>query len=275
MNNRSLYFGSARGIDSSFPYGDLREHEAVEAYAHIVESSLKPFPSGIQFALIELIEFQESGDRRSSSIVYSSLSEDAGREIMRQHYDVIRTLKREPGMDWSTLSANIVHFGPTVFCMRKPHDASVQAEQGEPRWSEPSSVILPGDYRITDEPDEASVLAKLDAYAKRVAAILPTGAGVLHVLVVPFSMLDAEGQGKKLGAACILVDAVDSIADDVIEALYTKAQLFWLRFCSSRAWLADGTGARLTKQRAVAARIPNDSGVWAFDLMTKRGAFIT
>lgn len=45
--------------------------------------------------------------------------------------------------------------------------------------------ILSGNHRVTEEPDEARVWAKMNAYAKRVTgAILPGPAGVLHVLAV-------------------------------------------------------------------------------------------
>lgn len=247
MNNRTLYFGSAAGTErgESFPFGDLQDREVVEAYASIVETSLQKLRATLQFALIEVIEFEESGDRRSSSVIFSNLPDLANSAIIKKHYDIIQQLKREPGMDWSTLSANEVQFGPVVFCVREPHgpavdDAGVSPEAGESKWSKPDTAILSGSYRITEEPDEARVWAKLNAYAKRVAAILPGPTGVLHILVVPFSILDAEGRGKKVGAACILIDAPEALPDDVMQGIYAKAQLFWLRFYAAGRQVAVG-----------------------------------
>jgi hypothetical protein len=237
MDTKALYLGSIRGAmaPATFPYGYLQDREVIEAYTLIVEASLKRFQAMLHFALIELIEFQDSGERRSSSAVFSNLPDSTIGTIIKKHYDIIRDLKQEPGMDWSLLAANVIQFGPSIFCTREPHPkpgGSTIPPEGEARWSTPAVLTLPGDYRTTEEPDEAKVLAKLDAYAKRVVSILPTAAGVLHVLVVPFSLLAVEGRGKKLGAACILIDAPSSISDEVLQDIYTKAQLFWLRFCA-------------------------------------------
>lgn len=247
MDNRTLYYGSAAGTVSGGPFPVLQGREPIEAYTGIVQSSLRTLGSSLHFALIELIEFLESGDRRSSSVVFSNLTDSANASIIKRHYDIIQEVKNLPGMGWSTLSANEVQFGPVVFCLRKSHgpavaNAETLPETGVMKWSKPKVTPLPGNYQITDEPDEARVWAKLKAYADRVTAILPGPAGVLHVLVVPFSMLEAEGRGKKLGAACILVDAAEAIPDDLMQALYAKAQLFWLRFCAN--WSAVAEPAR-------------------------------
>jgi hypothetical protein len=252
MDERTLFFGSVRtGAGETFPYGNLEEGKAIEAYALIVQTCMQKLRSALQFALIELIEFEESGDRRSSSVTFSDLPDFENNAIIQKHYDIIRELKREPGMDWSTLSANVVQFGPAIFCFRQPHDkatathVATRPEAAGARWSKPSTITLPSDYRTMEEPDEARVMAKLDAYAKRASTILPTNAGVLHVLVVPFSVLEGKGQGRKLGAACILIDAPESLQDDIMQEIYVKAQLFWLRFCACRNNVAEPANAQL------------------------------
>lgn len=88
MNNRTLYFGSAAGTElgESFPFSDLQGREMVEAYACIVETSLQKLPSGFQFALIELVEFLESSDRRSSSGSSLPLAPAYQASASLQHY---------------------------------------------------------------------------------------------------------------------------------------------------------------------------------------------
>ncbi len=122
--------------------------------------------------------------------------------------------------------------GPTIFSFRQPHSASTESQvplQSQKRWSKPATTTLPGDYRITEEPDDSRVMAKLTAYATRVSSLLPER-GVLHVLVVPFSVLAPAGDGRKLGAACILIDTLAELSDPLLQGIYTKAQLFWLRY---------------------------------------------
>lgn len=242
MDNRTLYFGPAAGERSNERFPDLQGREIMQAYAGIVESSLQRNMPSVHFALIEVIEFLESGDRLSSSVVFSNLSEAANAAIIKRHYGIIQEVKQLPGMEWSTLSANEVQFGPIVFCLREPHGPAAGNAEVSPegnRWSSPKSTPLSGSYQITEEPDEARVWAKLKAYAERVTAMLPGPAGVLHVLVVPFSLLDTNGRGKKLGAACILIDATEAIPDELMQDLYVKAQLFWLRFCTTRTHMME------------------------------------